>query len=1174
MNYAELHCISNFSFLRGASHPQELVTSACDLGYQALAITDECSLAGIVKAHCQQRLLAKEGRYIQLIIGSEFSIEANLDDSDNINSDNCEKIIALATDKSSYHELSAFISLCRRRSKKGSYQFRISDLKNHLQNNLIIYCPYSSKTIDSSQQVLLLDLLKQHPNSWVGYHRLLLNNDEQNYQRAYQIACETNKPMLACGNVHMHHSLRKSLQDTLTAIRYKKTITTMGRKLQANAEKHLRSIKSLTALYPRALLKETLHIAERCQFSLDELRYQYPKEIVPEQYTASAYLRLLVTDGIKKRWPEGVDKSILQQIKNELLLVEELRYEYYFLTVHDIVSFARSKNILCQGRGSAANSIICYCLFITEVDPSKIKVLFERFISKERNEPPDIDVDFEHERREEVIQYIYKKYSRERAALAATVITYRSRSAIRDVGKALGFSVQLTESLSRSLGWWSKPQDLEDQLLRAGMDLDRQYNHEDNNSLDNIPLDNNSLNNMPLDNELSTNDGRPSLARLFMHLVKTIYGFPRHLSQHVGGFIISDGPISRLCPIENASMPDRTIIQWDKDDIEALGLLKVDILALGMLSAIRKTFDLVNDYHQQNQVESNTNYSPIRLDTIPAEDPATYEMLCRGDSIGVFQVESRAQISMLPRLKPKTFYDLVIQVAIVRPGPIQGNMVHPFLRRRESKEAVSYENNAVRDVLSRTLGVPIFQEQVIKLAMVAAGFSGGEADQLRRAMASWGKNGNLLQFRQKLLEGMLQRGHSQDFAERLFEQMKGFGSYGFPESHAASFALLVYISSWLKCHYPAAFYAALINSQPMGFYSPSQLVQDAKRHNISILPADINHSDWDCTLEQTDLSNIFCNDIAPDNQSYFQHTHRQHIHRQYTHRQYTHRPHTNKQQTYDEHTNNNAPKVIPSPAIRLGLRLVKGLSREAALRILEKRGEQEQQNFTDIADLHHRCQLSAQERHCLIRANAIASISGNRHQSHWQNLALDAQLNNLYASNQTADSKSDNPNYTKKHINNSTANTEALNDNVTLTAPNEVEDIRSDYQFTGLTLKRHPLLILRKSKPFNRCKRCIDLQNLNHKRFVTVAGIVTGRQKPGTASGVIFLTLEDETGNINIVVWQDRQQQFREILLKSRLLLVKGVLEKKNNVVHVIAGKLEDFSHQLEGYLLPSRDFH
>ncbi len=1079
MYYAELHCISNFSFLRGASHPQELVERASQLSYQAIAITDECSLAGVVKAHTQQKALASTNRPIKLIVGSEFSLPDR------------SKIIALAKDRGSYEELSAFISYCRRKSSKGSYQFNIKDLDYHLNNSLLIYSPrpveqsfenkhYKNEKhrekLSPAQQDALYSHLKKHPNCWVAVNRTLHPNDEANYKNAYQIASLINQPMVACGNVYMHCRSRKPLSDTLSAIRLGKTLDELGENVAINAENYLRSLNTLSKIYPDELLRESTKIAELCNFSLDELRYQYPSELVPKTYKPIDYLRQLVEDGASKRWPEGIKTSTRQQIEKELSLIEELNYEYYFLTVHDIVNFARSQNILCQGRGSAANSVVCYCLYITEVNPQRVSLLFERFISKERNEPPDIDVDFEHERREEVIQYIYKKYSRERAALAATVISYRSRSALQDVGKALGLNRHMIEKISRSLGWWSKPHELEEHLRRAGMDL-TDYDNETS-----LPV-----------SRIATDDGQVSMASLFIGLVKEIIGFPRHLSQHVGGFIISNGPVSRLVPVENASMPERTVIQWDKEDIEALGLLKIDVLALGMLSAIRKAIAFANSYPGIGR--------KIAIENIPEEDKSTYNMLCKGDSIGVFQVESRAQISMLPRLKPRTFYDLVIQVAIVRPGPIQGDMVHPFLRRREGSEAVSYENEAVRNVLSRTLGVPIFQEQVIKLAMIAAGFSGGEADQLRRAMASWGKNGNLLQFEEKLISGMLQRGYSQAFAKRLFEQMKGFGSYGFPESHAASFALLVYVSSWLKCHYPAAFYAALINSQPMGFYSPSQLIQDAKRHKVLIKPIDVNHSAWNCTLEwsQADQNN---------------------------------------------------------PSLRLGMRLVKGLSEKTANTIEASR---QSGALRDLEDLQRRCKLNTHERQFLIRAGATHSLSGNRHQSHWQNMAISSQIGEHGESYAAAKNFPDNHH---------------LNDQVMLDTPDEADDIRADYSYTGLTLRRHPMLVLREKGVFTTCKRSIDLTQISHQRFVQVAGIVTGRQRPGTASGVIFLTLEDETGNINVVIWRDRQQQFREALLKSRLLLVKGVLERKNEVVHVIAGKLVDLSHHLEGYLLPSRDFH
>jgi error-prone DNA polymerase len=1052
MSYAELHCISNYSFLRGASHPEELVSRAAELGYTSIAITDECSLAGVVKAHVQQKLLAEKGQHIQLIIGSEFYLG------------NGSKILALANNKLGYEEISAFISLCRRRSSKGSYQIKHQELPLYLRYCLLIIIPPRINPLNFDGHQNFIHWLGTRSNVWVGYQRLLNSSDQTHFQIANQLATQIDKPMLACGNVHMHSARRKPLQDILWSIKNGLPVNAMGQSIYSNGENYLRPVTMLEKLYPQSLLLETLNVAQHCHFNLEELRYQYPSELVPPGFSASKYLKQLVLEGGKQRWQGKIPQTMQQKINLELQLIAELNYEYYFLTVHDVVCFARQQNILCQGRGSAANSVVCYCLFITEVDPTRIEVLFERFISKERNEPPDIDVDFEHERREEVIQYIYKKYSRERAALASTVITYRSKSAIRDVGKALGIDCTITEKLSGALGWWRKPEDIATQLQEMGIDLSPKNK--------------------------STNGMNNSIAITFIQLVREIIGFPRHLSQHVGGFIISEGPLSRLVPIENASMPERTVIQWDKDDIEALGLLKIDVLALGMLSAIQKMLTFSNSYSK----------TPITLQSIPDGDTKTYDMLCCGDSIGIFQVESRAQISMLPRLKPRKFYDLVIQVAIVRPGPIQGKMVHPYLQRREQREAINYENDDLHAVLARTLGVPIFQEQVIKLAMVAAGFSGGEADQLRRAMASWSKNGNLLKFRERLLSGMLQRNYSMDFAERVFEQMKGFGSYGFPESHAASFALLVYVSAWFKCHHPCAFYAALINSQPMGFYSTSQLIQDAKRHGIEVLPIDVQHSNWDCTIELT----------------------------------------SNKK--------SKKPSLAHNFKLRLGLRLIKGLQKVSGLRIEKSRSSC---GFNSFSDLLFRAKLNKNDRHALIRANATATLSGHRHQSYWENMAL-------------------HPSEEKNDFNVSNV----LHDNILLPAPSEAQNIRSDYSYTGFTLNKHPLLILRNTPPFNRCKRSVDLQTLNHKRFVTVAGIVTGRQRPSSASGVIFLTLEDETGNINIIIWKNIQQRFRHTLLKSKLLLVKGVMEKKNSVIHVIAGELCDHSEQLHGYLLPSRDFH
>lgn len=1029
MRYAELYCKTNYSFLQSASHPEEMVQQAAKMNYQALAITDECSLAGVVKAYAEA-----QRHDIQLIIGSSFVIPT------------IGEIVVYATNLRAYKALSSVISIARRRAEKGHYTLKLKDLKA-CTDCVALWLPIYQAPDNPTIGFELSSYFKQ---LYIGVSQLKHSNDAQILQYNFMLAESLQLPLAACGLVCMHIPERKPLLDVVTAIRYNRSVDQATEYLQSNAEQHLRSLDTLQYHFAKPLLAATCELAEQCHFCLSELRYQYPKELVPSHYKASDYLRFLVEDGAAKRWPNGVSASNREQIETELKLIQELAYEYYFLTVYDIVLFAKNNRILCQGRGSAANSIICYCLFITEVSPEHTQLLFERFISKERNEPPDIDVDFEHERREEVIQYIYKKYGRHRAALAATVITYRTRSAIRDVGKALNLDPIFIDQLVKSLAWWDRLEDLKQKFSEH-----RQDSH--------------------------------STASRFMLLVKDIMGFPRHLSQHVGGFIISEGPISELVPIENAAMQDRTIIQWDKTDIEVLGLLKVDVLALGMLSALRKGFDLIQQHYQKT----------VNLDSLPKEDTATYNMLCQGDSLGVFQVESRAQMAMLPRLRPRTYYDLVIEVAIVRPGPIQGDMVHPYLRRREGSEAITYPNSDIQAVLERTLGVPIFQEQVIKLAMVAAGFSGGEADQLRRAMASWGKNGNLKRFEQKLLNGMAERGYSNDFAERLFRQMQGFGEYGFPESHAASFALLVYASAWLKCHYPAAFYCALLNSQPMGFYSPSQITQDAKRHGIPILPVDIHHSQWDHQLvQQIDTS--------------------QH-----------------------------------AITLRLGFRLVKGLSFDSASSLISAR---DVRHFSHLKDLEQRAKLSQDQLNALINANACRDLAQHRRQAHWQHLAIEPEKPLL------SDIEAD------QHF--------ALDDNTQLPAPTAFDNMISDYNTTGLSLDQHPIALVRGLWPIQRCLTASQLNSNGNKRFVRVAGIVTGRQRPGTASGVIFLTLEDETGNSNIVVWKNTQQVFKHALLKAKLLVVTGTTETKNEVTHVIAGKIEDFSHLLAEAQLKSRDFH
>ncbi|MEL6868781.1 MAG: error-prone DNA polymerase, partial [Pseudomonadota bacterium] len=790
--YAELHALSNFSFLRGASHPEELVTTAHALGYRALALTDECSLSGAVRAHA-----AAKACDLPLIIGAEFVLHDGV------------RLVVLANSRSGYAGLCRLISLARRAAPKGSYALDAQGVQSvaalrdgkGLADCSVLWVPgndFESRAalgwltdVFADQLWIAVELFPD------GVHRLRLD-------AVQRLSAYYGLPAVAAGDVHMHCRSRRALQDTLTAIRLRTPVHEAGYALYANSERHLRKLTVLQRLYPPELLEQTLAVAERAQFSLDEIRYEYPQELVPSGQTPGSWLRALTERGMRRRWPNGVDDKTRQLVEHELTLITDLQYEPYFLTVHDIVAWAREQGILCQGRGSAANSAVCFCLGITEVDPARQSTLVERFISRERNEPPDIDVDFEHQRREEVIQYIYRKYGRERAALAATVICYRPRSAMRDVGKALGLQDLQVDQLARNMQWWDGNQVDDVRVREAGFDPDN------------------------------------PLMRQLLTLVRQIIGFPRHLSQHVGGFVISESRLDELVPVENASMPDRTVIQWEKDDLESLGLLKVDVLGLGMLSAIRRCFDLIRQ----------TGGEQLTLASVPVGDTATYDMICEADTMGVFQIESRAQMAMLPRLRPRCYYDLVIEVALIRPGPIQGDMVHPYLRRRNGEEAVTYPSEDVRDVLKRTLGVPIFQEQVMELAVVAAGFSPGEADQLRRAMAAWKRRGGLGPFESKLKSGMRKRGYDNQFAEQIFAQIKGFGEYGFPESHSASFALLVYVSAWLKCHHPAAFIAALINSQPMGFYSASQLTQMLRRsHGVEVRPVDVRHSDWDCSLE-------------------------------------------------------------------------------------------------------------------------------------------------------------------------------------------------------------------------------------------------------------------------------------------------------------------------------------
>ncbi|TCK02364.1 error-prone DNA polymerase [Marinobacterium mangrovicola] len=1032
--YAELHAISNFSFLRGASHPEELVAQAALLGYRALALTDECSVAGVVRAHQEAKELG-----IKLLIGSEFRIDGRV-------------LVLLARDRSGYAQLCSLITTGRRRAKKGEYSLTLEDFETGLDRCLLLFQPGTDRALLESD---LQWLQRHHPeHSWLLLERLLDSDDSWRYQRLLEVAEQYQLPRVCAGDVRMHEPGRQPLQDLLTAIRLRTTVMKAGWQLGANAERHLRPLDALAQLYSQSLREQTLKIASLCEFSLDELRYEYPAELVPPGLTPQIHLRNLTEAGVKRRFPQGEPEKVRQLIEHELRVIAELRYEPYFLTIEDIVRFARDNDILCQGRGSAANSVVCYCLGITEVDPRQVNLLFERFLSKERNEPPDIDVDFEHQRREEVIQYIYSRYGRERAGLAAAVISYRSRSAIRDVGRALGFD-------EAYLGW----------LISQ---LDRRDTEQ------------------PWLEQLRTLGGKkPALAfRQLLALVPQILHFPRHLSQHVGGFVISSGPLHQLVPVENAAMQDRTLIQWNKDDLEALGLLKIDILALGMLSALRRTLHLLGERDQH----------PWQMQDIPREDPQVYAMLSEADSMGVFQVESRAQMNMLPRLKPARYYDLVVQVAIVRPGPIQGDMVHPYLLRRQGKERVDYPSDEVREVLSPTLGVPIFQEQVIRLAMVAAGFSAGEADQLRRAMAAWRRSGTIAVYQQKLREGMTARGYSAEFAERICRQIEGFGEYGFPESHAASFALLAYLSAWLKYHEPAAFCCALLNSQPMGFYSPSQLVQDAIGHGVKVRPVCINASAYDCALE------------------------------------------------YEA----GAARRGTQGVLRLGLRLVKGLSREGAERLVAARPTE---GFTSVSDLRSRARLSRGDQDALAAANALAAVAGHRHQVRWELLREEIEL---ALDDQPAE----------------TDHSRAYEPVVQMPAPDECAEMEADYRHLGLTLGRHPMALLREQSRLPRVVPSNRLDSIESGRPVRVAGLVTNRQRPGTATGITFVTLEDEFGQINLVVWQATARAQRKALLGSRILQVDGILEREGSLIHVIAGRLTDLSAEWEGLQTRSRDFH
>ncbi len=1033
--YAELCATSNFSFLQGASHPEELVITAATLGHQALAITDHNTLSGVVRGHVAARDLA-----LKYIVASRINLEDG------------PSILAYPHDRAAYGRLSRVLSMGKRRTTKGACQISLNDLVGlGGQQHILVLPPTTPLSPLFGRQ---LDEIKGlfAGNCHLAGQLLYDGNERDRLDQLARFAKSHKTPLVATGGVHYHVPERRPLQDVLTCIRQHCSIDNAGFHLAANAERHLKPPAEMARLFrdhPDAIAR-TVEIAEACTFSLDELRYEYPDELTTAGRDVQAELTHRTWIGAKRRYPDGVPAKVTRLINHELALIAKLKYAPYFLTVDDIVCFARDRHILCQGRGSAANSAVCYCLGITAVDPERSDPLFERFVSEARDEPPDIDVDFEHERREEVIQYIYQKYGRERAGLAATVTTYRARSAVRDVGKAMGLSNDVVGLLADQVWGRSSSALADDRIRETGLD--------------------------PEDWRL----------RLTMNLTRQLIGFPRHLSQHVGGFVMTRGRLDELVPIENAAMAERTVVEWDKDDLDALGILKVDILALGMLSCIHKAFDLLRQHYRR----------PLDLATVPAEDPAVYDMLCKGDSLGVFQVESRAQMAMLPRLKPRAFYDLVIEVAIVRPGPIQGDMVHPYLRRRAGLEAVDYPSADLRNVLEKTLGVPLFQEQAMKIAIVAAGFTPAEADQLRRAMATFKKTGSVGPFRDKMINGMVDNGYDQSFAERCFQQIEGFGNYGFPESHAASFALLVYVSSWLKCHYPATFACALLNAQPMGFYAPAQIVRDARDHGVTVLPPDINASDWDCTLE------------AEQNGRF---------------------------------------------ALRLGLRQIKGLKQADAEILVACRG----QAYRDPRHLWQRTGLDWAALEALARGDAYRGLGLDRRRAFWMVRGLakaitgpaDKHAGNLplFAAAEARDGQT-------------IAQREAT---VNLPATPLGEDVVDDYAALRLSLKAHPMALLRtRLQAAGRLPTSVLTQSRDGKR-VHLAGLVLVRQRPGTANGVIFITLEDESGTANLIVWPDVFEKYRPIVLSAKLLGVTGRIQKADQVTHVVVEKLENLTPDL-----------
>ena len=1168
-SYAELHAKTNFSFLEGASHPDELVRRAAELGYHALAITDRNSLAGVVRAHVAANEIG-----LKLLIGAEITPE------------DAPPLVLWATDRAAYGRLARLITRGRRRAEKGQCHLTFQDVAEHAEgliagvvrdwklqiencklkiencedrseDQFSIYnsqfanpsrpsrlAPHSSSLI-SDPRPLAPDLLHRYRDVFGDRLYLVAElhrgpDDRRRLDGLVELSRRARVPLAAAGDVHYHVPQRRALCDVLTAVRHGLTVAAAGEHLFANAQRHLRPPEEIAAAFARApdAARRTVEIADRCDFSLDELRYEYPEELAPPGEKPIEHLRRLAWIGARKRYPRGVPDKVRRLLGHELRLIEELRYEAYFLTVWDLVRFARRRGILCQGRGSAANSAVCYCLGVTAVDPGRMDVLFERFVSRERNEAPDIDVDFEHQRREEVLQYLYEKYGRDRAGMTAEVITYRPRSAVRDVGKALGLSLDRVDKLAKRIEHFHDEPDLAQRCREAGI------------------------------------DPHATLGRQLVELVGQLVGFPRHLSQHTGGMVITRGPLCELVPIENAAMPDRTVIQWNKDDLDELGILKVDCLALGMLTAIHKCFDLVDEHHGRR----------LTLAGVPPDDPAVYAMIRRADTMGVFQIESRAQMSMLPRLRPRSFYDLVIEVAIVRPGPIQGNMVHPYLRRRNGEEPVTYPNEAIRRVLQKTLGVPLFQEQAMRLAVAAAGFTPGEADQLRRAMGAWRRPGLIDRFRRKLIDGMLATGMSGEYAEATFQQIRGFGDYGFPESHAASFALLVYVSAWLKHHYQAAFTAALLNSQPMGFYAPAQLVRNAREHGAEVRPVDVNSSDWQSTLEAKRKAESGKREAAGSKRQAVGSS------RRVGNAHQSLQPPTPDPEILnpEPRTLNPHPPASPTPfpprplptphcplptdppALRLGFHMLHGMSQNHAEQIVQARRAGP---FRSLEDFTRRTGLGRSVAVRLAKAGAFESLGLDRRGALWHALAQDQKELPLFEQKGSGFGGQGSEHQSGVHETHRSSRVGNAHPTVNLPKMSPAEEVLADYRTTGLSLKAHPLTFLREHLARLGVAPADRLKTLPNGGPVRVAGIVLVRQRPGTAKGITFVTLEDETGQANLIIRPDVWKRYRTAALGATILLAHGRLQRQNLVIHVLVTKLENLSDRLKNFDSQSRDF-